>query len=272
MTDDLVTTDAASNRPLDSIDAITEAAKEVWANLRRDAESYIENARRLGELITKAKPKAGHGKFGKWCESVFGLKASQCSIYRRLHEAGPDLEKARDWARKIGHRNANTRNLGLLLRLVDEWRAKTGQEPTTKRRRKSRAKVFVVNSANRLNEQQTRIGIQTPLPPQVIDPAHVIIEALVHHRTATGKDLLDSTMEYIVSAVRSGHVQSCDIPQFSAPTPADMHCDAHDDDAQTRESEETSLQRAIRARQFAASQHQSDGQEILPPRENSAGL
>ena len=177
MTHELTTTDAASHAPRD-IGSITRDAKDALGNMRRHAEQFIENAIRLGAAIKEAKKSLPHGKFAAWCWSELGLKPSQCSVYRQLFEAGADLEKAREWARRAGRSFASTRDVKLLLRCVDEWRAETSQEPPTKRKAKSAMKTFAVKSSSAVNEQPEATEVSGSLPPQILPIAANLVAAI----------------------------------------------------------------------------------------------
>jgi hypothetical protein len=126
-------------------------------------------------------------------------------------EVGPDLETARTWAQVNGHRNADTRDLRLLLRIVDEWRASIGIE-RQKQRHKPKPKA-IIGLHNRLSNSSPPKDI----PLDILHASDETIAAITCHRSATGETLFESALAYIAESLRSASVQTCVIPQVSGP-------------------------------------------------------
>jgi hypothetical protein len=271
MSHDLEITGAASNASSDKLELFKKRMREARVKIYRDAEQWQESAVAFGETISEAKDYFPHGAFGPWCRSELGLSESQRAAYLRLYKARADLDQAREWARKTGHKYADALSVDRLLRIVEEWRTATGRKPPPKRRARSAVQAIAVKSESPANEPPGVIALSESLPPHIVEAGENIAAAIVDYESASGWDILGLVLDFIADAVKSRASQTCGRPQLSGPPEPKNHGEEHDENAETM-ARETPLQRLRRAQESRARQSSSDGKPISGPSNSSAGL
>lgn len=269
MTHDLVTIDPASQASADKLEFFMTKMREARDKIYRDAEQWQESVVAFGETISEAKDSFPHGEFGPWCKSELGLSDSQRAAYLRLYKARADLDQAREWARKTGHKYADALSVDRLLRIVEEWCVATGRKPQSKRKSRSAVQAFAVKSESPVNETPEVIALSESIPPHIVEAGENIAAAIVDYESASGWDILGLVLDFIADAVKSRASKNCGRPQLPGSQEPKNHGQEHDKNAETM-ARETPLQRRIR--ELHAGQNPIEGGSRLSSSNNSGGF
>lgn len=94
-----------------TLDQLAQQIKEALQHAERKIHATLEDTRRAGELLIKAKEEVEHGEWGLWLEKHFALSESSAGLYMKL---------AREWDKIPNVGNLSLREAAKLLYAPDK--------------------------------------------------------------------------------------------------------------------------------------------------------
>jgi hypothetical protein len=213
---------------------ITEKVESLLVELDSHGKKSVELSRQIGAQLAIAKKILPHGKYTSWHEVTLKLGASQASVYRRLFEAGDDLNRAREWAKSTGHAHRDSDSPERLLVIIKEWKKATRQVSNGDESAKPKANFYVEKLKALLETDETATSLRDTRTRGVAVTLEKAAAAILAHRSSSGVDVLGRSHEYLAYLVNLLADQTPGVPQVSTGPGEGLPVDHDSDDVESR--------------------------------------